>query len=257
MAMPSLQLVDLQKLKISNKIREDLGKFISEVVDLYEQDLISISVFGSSVSGDYVEDQSDVNLLVVYSELDIDDLQKVSALAQRWFKKRKFSPRFLSKRNLVDTFKYFQIDWMEISDTSVLLYGENVLSQLPASLPDMKWQLSHETKRMRMRIKQQFWKASGNEKAMNKILAQRVSSIIHLMRVYLFLKTRKSPPIATQEILDLAAKHLDFDKAFVETVFSTKRKNKYLKREELVSGFQKILDLIRVVDQAADNLTVS
>ena len=257
MAMSSLQLADLQKLNVSNKVREDLERFVSEIIDLYKQDLVSISVFGSSVSGDYVEDQSDLNLLVIYSDLDIDDLQKISELAQRWFKKRKFLPRFLSKRNLIDSSKYFQIDWMEIRDTSVLLYGENMLSQLPSSLPDMRWQLSHEIKRMRMRIKQQFWKASGDEKVMNKILIQRVSSIAHLMRVFLFLKTRKSPPIATHEIINMAAQHLKFDKGFVEIVLSNKNKHKSLKREELVSGFQKLLDLIRVVDQATDNLTVS
>lgn len=255
--MTSLQLTELQKLNVSNKVREDLEKFVSEVIELYKQDLISISAFGSSVSGDYVEGQSDLNLLVIYSELDIDDLQKVSDLAQRWFKKRRFSPRFLSKRNLIDSSKYFQIDWMEIRDTSVLLYGENVLSQLLTSSPDMKWQLAHEIKRMRMRIKQQFWKVSGDEKVMNKILVQRVSSIIHLMRVYLFLKTKKSPPIALNEIVELSAKHLSFDKGFVDAVLSTKNMHKSLKREELVSGFQKLLNLIRVVDQATDDLTVS
>ena len=177
MAMTSLQQAGFQKLNISSSVREDLEKFISEVIEFYKQDLLSISVFGSSVSGDYVEDQSDLNLLIIYSELDIDDLQKVSDLAQKWFKKRKFTPRFLSKRNLFDSSKYFQIDWMEIRDSSVLIYGENVLGQLPVLLPDMKWQLSHEIKRMRMRIKQQFWRASDDEKTMNKIQLRIVVTV--------------------------------------------------------------------------------
>ena len=218
MAMTSLQQTSFQKLNISNSVRQDLEKFVSEIIESYQKDLLSISVFGSSVSGDYVEDQSDLNLLIIYSELDIDDLQKVSDLAQRWLKKRKFAPRFLSKRNLLDSSKYFQIDWMEIRDTSVLIYGENILSQLPVSLSDMKWQLSHEIKRMRMRIKQQFWRASDDEKIITKILVQRVSSIVHFMRVYLFLNTKKTPPIAINEIIDLSEGSLHFDKGFVKSV---------------------------------------
>lgn len=252
-----LKTAEFERLNVSNQIREDLEKFVSEIVELYQKDLLSISVFGSSVSGGYIEEESDLNLLVVYSELDIDDLKKVSHLASKWFKKRKFTPRFLSKRNLIDSVKYFQIDWMDIRDTNVVLYGEDVLKQLGVYPVDMRWQLAHEIKRMRMRIKQQFWRAFGNEALMKKILTQRVSSLIHLMRTFLFLKTRRKPPISANEILEEAARELGIDKQFVQSILLLKASKKPLKNEELLEGFEKLLELIRTIDQATDSLAVS
>ncbi len=255
--MSVLQVDALGKLNVPANVRKDLETFLKEVIGLYQKDLISMAAFGSAVAGSYIEEESDLNVLIIYSELDMDDLEKVSCLAQKWFSKRKFMPRFLSKRNLTDAAKYFQIDWMEIRDTNVLLYGEDVLASLPVLPQDMKWQLVHEIKRMRMRIKQQYWRAAGNQQVLNSIIIDRVSSIVHLMRVFLFLKTKSRPPVAVGDVVVQAAQSLGFERSFVETVLAMKKSRKSFKRDELPSNFQKLLELIRVLDQAADNLPVA
>lgn len=248
---------ELQRLNISNSVKNDLEKFVSAIIDSYGHNLIGIWLFGSSVSGDYIESQSDMNLLIVYSELDIDDLEKISGLAQKWFKKRRFAPRFLSKRNLLESAKFFQIDWMEIRDASMLLYGQNILDELPVSFIDMKWQLSHEIKRMRMRIKQQFWKSIHDTKLMNSVLIQRITSIVHLMRVYLFLKTKVTPPTSNREIIDMCSKHIHIEKQFIETILAAKNSGKLIDKESMPDYFTRLLNHIRLIDQATDNLKAS
>lgn len=249
----AVRITGLERLNIPQGIRADLEKFVGQLVDFYKDDLVSVVAFGSAVSGDYAERTSDVNLLVIYSDLNIADLKIVAKLAQRWLERRNFAPRFLSKRNLVSSAKYFQIDLMEMRDARVVLYGEDVLAQLPVSAMDMQWQLAHEIKSMRMRIKQQFWRAAGNERTMRIILLKRFSSLIHLMRALLFLKDKPARP-SHQEIIQASERELGIDHQFAQFLFEVKAGRKRIDGEELFHAFDKLMEMIRTVDEHVDRL---
>src|SRR5262245_23207338 len=146
----------VDSLKLPGAIKQGIRQFAHEVTEMYGGNLVSISVFGSAVTGDYDERESDVNLMVVYSDLDITDLARVAELSRRWLKKQRFAPRFLSHRNLTDSALYFQIDFLDMRDAHVTLCGEDVLSGIQIDRPHLRWQIAYEIKAMRMRIKQLF-----------------------------------------------------------------------------------------------------
>ncbi len=247
------KITGLEQLNVPQGVRVDLEKFVGQLIEFYKEDLVSVVAFGSAVSGDYAETTSDVNLLVIYSDLNISDLKAVTKLAQRWLERRNFAPRFLSKRNLVSSAKYFQIDLMEMRDARVLLYGEDILAQLPVSAKDMQWQLAHEIKSMRMRVKQQFWRAAGNERTMRIILLQRFSSLIHLMRALLSLKNKPTRP-SHQEIVQASERELGIDRQFAQLLFEVKAGRRKIGGEELFQSFDKLMEMIRIVDKHVDQL---
>lgn len=253
MTAQAIDLKGLDKLKVPGDVRKDLEKFIYEILEHYKQNLISVTAFGSVVSGDFVSETSDVNLLVIYSDLDIEQLSPVAELAQRWLKKRKFSPRFLSKRNLVDSNRYFQIDQMEMRDSHVVLYGENILKTLPIHPEDMRWQLAYEIKSMRMRIKQQFWRACGNERMMRLILLKRFSSLMHLTRALFFL-IKKPTPFSHKEIASLAVQELKIDSKFVDKMFDLKTSKEEMPTNKLVQLFDELMEMIRQVDDRVEQI---
>lgn len=255
MAAPAQALIQLDKLTVSDRVRKDLEEFVSGLTDLYGDQLVSITVFGSAVSGDYVESASDLNLLVIYSDLNIVDLAMVSKLARRWFKKRRFAPRFLSVRNLVASARYFQIDLLEMRDAHVVLYGEDVLNGLEVSPADMRWQLSHEVKRMRMRVKQQFWRAAGDPKLMRLILVQRFTSLIHLIRALLFLEN-KPTSARKREVVETAVRELGIDGDFAHRMFALRAGEIKLRDGELAHAFDGLMEMIRIIDARADGLAV-
>ena len=91
---------------------------------------------------------SDVNLLVVYSDLNIADLDAVAKLAQQVRRRHRVSPRFLSLRNLTSSAPYFQIDFLEMLEAHVVLHGRDVLATLEARPADLHWQIAHEAGRL-------------------------------------------------------------------------------------------------------------
>lgn len=255
MVAPAKALIQLDRLTVSARVRKDLDEFVSRLIDMHGEHLVSITVFGSAVSGDYVESTSDLNLLVIYSDLNIVDLNMVSKLARRWFKKRRFAPRFLSVRNLVASARYFEIDLLEMRDAHMLLYGGDVLAGLEVSPADMRWQLAHDVKHMRMQVKQQFWKTAGDPKLMRLILIQRFTSLIHLMRALLFLENK--PTSARQrEVVETAEREFGIDGEFARRMFALKDGELKLRTGELVYSFDELMELIRALDARVDGLKV-
>jgi hypothetical protein len=229
-----------------------LRRFLEQLVEFYGKDLISITAFGSCVTGDYVEATSDINLLVVYSELNIADLRHVAEMSRGWLSRRLFSPRFLSRRNLLNSQRYFQIDMLEMQDAHVTLWGENLLRDFKIDPRDLHWQLSHEIKRMRMRIKQQFWRSCGNPIHMRQVLLERFTSLAHLIRALLWLR-KVLVSTSQREIMDAAVRELGISRSFVDTLFDLKSSRLKPKSDILIDLFTQMMNVIRVVDEQTED----
>lgn len=255
MAASSATFTGFDQLQVTDRVRKELEEFVSQLVGFYRGELVSVVVFGSAVSGGYVEGSSDLNLLVVYSDLNIADLGAVAKLAQRWLRKRRFAPRFLSRRNLTESARYFQIDLLEMRDAHVVLCGEDVLAGLEVRPADLRWQLAHEVKRMRMRIKQQFWRAAGDARRMRQVLLQRFSSLLHLTRALLFLQG-KPAPLDHEAIAAVAARELGLEADFAVRLFALKAGRWKASRVELIEAFPKLMEMIRRIDSQVDQLAV-
>jgi hypothetical protein len=248
-------LKNLEQLQLPEPVKKDLNEFLSQVVKLYSNDLVSIMAFGSSVTGDFVENHSDVNVMVVYSDLNITDLNEVAQLARNWLKKRAFAPRFISMKNLTSSSRFFQIDMLEMKDMSITLYGKDLLNEIVVEKAGLLWQLSYEIKAMRMRIKQQFWRSCGDEHIMRKILLERFTSITHLSRALLYLMG-KSTPARFEDILQMAKSEIGIPATYIDQMMAMKTKKSKPDNKELVQLFTALMDVIRIVDTKTDQVAL-
>jgi hypothetical protein len=144
---------------------------------------------------------------------------------------------------------------MEMRDAHLVLYGQDVLAGIELCRSDLHWQLSHEIKRMRMRIKQQFWRAAGDAQAMQNILIHRFSSLLHLTRVLLYLEGK--PAMSSSEaIAEAAVTELGIDGAFVRQMQALKSGELKLKEDDQVNAFSRLMDTVRLIDERVDRVAV-
>ncbi|MBS1876744.1 MAG: hypothetical protein JSU00_26255 [Acidobacteria bacterium] len=251
----STPLSGLDRLAVPAAVRADLGDFIQQLVGFYRDDLKSITVFGSAISGGYSESRSDLNLLVIYSDLNIADLESVAKLAQRWFRKRRFAPRFVSEQNFSRSARFFQIDLLEMREAHVTVFGPDPLAAVELCRADLHWQLSHEVKRMRMRLKQQYWRAAGDSGALRTILVRRFSSLAHLMQALLFLE-RGTVVLAMADIVAAAVDAWSLDREFCERMLALKQGRWKPRGEELTAAFGQLMEAVRRIDDESDRVAV-
>lgn len=250
---PKQNLPAIDNLKIPERVKTDLKEFISQILAFYQDDLLSITAFGSCVTGDYQEGSSDVNLLVVYCDLNIVDLNAVANIARNWLRKRSFAPRFLSRRNLLGSANYFQIDMLEMKDANVVLYGEDLLKDMTIDPRNLHWQLSYEIKAMRSRIKQQFWATSGEIHRVQRVLTDRFTSLIHLSRALLYL-SKKPIPTGHRQIMEVACREFGIDEKLVEMLFQLKNNQVKLNQADGTRLFSGVMEIIRTIDNRVDEV---
>jgi predicted nucleotidyltransferase len=242
---------NIDQLKVPVSIQKELNEFINHIIQLYTRDLISIMAFGSCVTGDYIENKSDVNIMIVYSDLNITDLNAVAKLSRVWLKKRAFSPRFVTLGNLKDSSAFYQIDMLEMKDMHVTLFGKDLFTEININKQGIHWQLSYEIKGMRMRIKQQFWRSCDNEQLMLKILMERFTSIIHLSRALLFIYD-KAIPKSYNEILGKMKEEFGIPSEFVLKMQLIKEKSLKPDEDVLVKLFAQLMEIIKMIDNKTD-----
>ena len=241
-------------LRVSPAIQEGLREFVSQIVDLYGADLVSVSAFGSAVTGDYDSEESDINLLIVYSDLEIVELARVADLSRHWLRKHKFAPRFLSKRNVDDSAAYFQVDFLSMRNSHVVICGEDVLSGIEMRPEQLRWQIAYEVKAMRMRLKQQYWRTVDDPQRMRAVLTDRFTSLVHLMRALLLLRGLPAP-VLRRETLDAASEHFGIDRECAARLLDLRR-GKTPDRETLGGLFAGMMEMIRIVDSSVEERIV-
>ncbi|MCA9753461.1 MAG: hypothetical protein KC591_14805 [Gemmatimonadetes bacterium] len=240
------ELANRPALEIPDRVRRELDDFVAQVLERSRTPPVSVVAFGSAVSGDYAAHGSDLNVLFVYSELELRDLVPVAPIARKWLRKRRFSARFLTRRDLTETARFFQIDLLGMRDAHVVLHGEPVLDALEISPADLAWQLAHETKRLRMRLKQQFWRAARPDESVRSLLA-RTSSFLHLYRALLRLQNRDLP-VTQRDVASLATRDLGLPPEFLDRTFEWKAGRSKPSPEELIDAWSALHEATRRLD---------
>mgnify|MGYP002411411328 CR=1 FL=1 len=248
MIMSGSDMINLDRIHLSGKAKTDLAIFINQIASFYKNDLLSITAFGSRVTGDQSKSGSDLNLLVIYSDLNIADLHKIAGLAKKFHKKHHFAPRFLSRRNLFDSAKYFALDIVNMKDSRAVIYGSDILEGLDVSPSDLRWQISHEIKKMRMRLKQQFWMISGDKALMSRVVARRFTSLLYLMRGLFYLKF-KSAPVGKDDIISEAVSKLGINSNALSQLKGVKDGTIKGSHEVLIQCFDHLMNIIRTIDE--------
>lgn len=236
-------------LSVPPETERAVGDFVDHVRASYGDDLVAIVAFGSAVTGEYVAGESDVNLLVVYGSLDVEDLDKVGALSRRWLRARMLAPRFLSRRNFDDYVSHFPVDILGMRGASVVLWGAPLLESVDVRPDALRWQATYEIKAMRLRIKQQFWRVADDPAALRRVLGQRFISLTHLMRAALALRGLDAP-VRRADVITAALTHLGLDRTFVEQVTRLRETPSVPDRAALVTLFGALFEAIRTIDAA-------
>lgn len=247
--------INVEPLQIQPALKKEVKLFCEETVRACESKIISITVMGSAAGPDFLGGLSDVNILVVFSQLDLQDLNAVAPKARVWWRRSKLSPRFISKNNIFSSLEYFPIDFWIMQNSRSVLYGEDILKDVVITKKALLWQLCHEVKGLRMRIKQQYWRTAGDVRFAGANLIADYSTILILSKVLLFLKG--IPAQGTAERILQSAKHeLAIADTSIEAIMMIKKGAVKLKKENIRGLYTGLMEYVRALDESAANITV-
>ncbi len=116
--------------KIPDQPQDIFVPLTQDYLQVFGKDLISLMLYGSAAGGSYVKGKSDINILVVLTPEGINRLEDGFALVKNWRKRNVAVPLVMTKEFIASSLDSYPIEFLNMKNNSVLIYGENVLEPL-------------------------------------------------------------------------------------------------------------------------------
>ncbi|MDP3732602.1 MAG: hypothetical protein Q8R31_06270, partial [Candidatus Omnitrophota bacterium] len=175
----------MEELKISGKLKNILQQFIRGLKDIYQEELISIILYGSAVSGEFIEKHSNLNLLAVLENTNLENLKRAARLINKF---SIINSLFLTEDYIRRSTDVFPIEFLDIQENYSVLYGKDILKGVNIDIRNLRFQCEQELKAKLITLRQLYLKINRDKPALKDLLLRSITSILHISRNVLRLK---------------------------------------------------------------------
>ncbi len=190
-------LVNLEKL--NSHVKKVLVPFNQAMIALHGDNLKSISLYGSAVGEDFIPKKSNVNLLLVMERIDPPDLKKSLKLINQG-RKKGIVPLLLTVEHIKSSTDTFPIEFLEMKENYVLIYGKDTLGELEVKGRNVRLQCEQQLKGGLIRLYQVYLEIGMRKKRIRSLLINSLISLIPIFRSLLRLKG-KALPVKKRDII--------------------------------------------------------
>ena len=244
---------DIESLKVPLELKAEVRSYCRVLERIYGDQICSIIVIGSAATPDFSAARSDINLMVVFREIEIKELSRVVMPPRKWWRRSRLSPRFISRRNIESAAKCFPIDVWLMKENHVTVYGEEILSSLAIDKSVLAWHVNHEVKGVRMRLKQQYVRSRGAWGMAQRNLSADFTTLLCLCRALLWLKDARviggmnAVMTRAEQVLCINGEYM----AQLREVREGRRTVTAANADDLFAG---LLDVVRQLDTIAEEV---
>ena len=172
----------------------DLAKLAAtEYQTIYGSDLVAGIVYGSAAGADFDPEKSDINLLIVLKEMNLESLRKSFSLQEKLHKKRFAQPLIMDAAYIASSLDSFPIEFLNIKLNCKLIFGADLPASWQVRPVDIRLQCERELKGKWLHLMHE-WLHVNNNPARQLSLAQiSLKDFAAIFRALLFLKGSPVP----------------------------------------------------------------
>ncbi len=243
----------MKELKLPESFKKNIDAFVESLKGIYRDELISVILYGSAASGELTGSHSNVNLLVVLQKTDLPSLERSRTLVNKR-SSRGIAPLFLNREYVSSSSDVFPIEFLDMKENHVCLYGEDVLKEIKIDLKNLRFQCEQELRSKLLLVKQQYLRVNLKDKrALAQLLFRNLTSVTHILRNLVRLKG-KTPSYLKEDLFREITSELQLGTTTFSRIWQAKKNPTRLTATDfgiLLNDF--VLELDKIVN-AVDNL---
>ncbi len=239
--------------RIPREPKETFPGVIEDYRQLFGTDLISIILYGSAASGEYVSGKSDINFMIVLSEDGIDSLGRAFKAVSKWRKRNVATPLFLTEPYVQTSLDTFPIEYLNFQNSYELLYGKDILKELALDPKLLRLQCEREIKGKLLALRQAFVETGGKGRHLQELAAESVRAFIAIFNGLLYLKG-KALPRHRRDIIRQVCEAFQMDNALFDRLLDIKEKKLKLSGWEIREFFRAYMKEVRTLWIRVDRL---
>lgn len=239
----------MQNLKISQIYKNILKNFSENLQDIYHDELLSIILYGSAASGEFIDKYSNLNLIVVLKNTDLEILEKASKLIRKY---KMANVLFLTKDYIASSIDVFPVEFLDMQDNYFVIYGEDILKDIRIDTRNLRFQCEQELKGKLLKLKQMYLIAYANAGVLKRLLFMSFTSVLHILRNILRLKGKK-PPYLKEDVIKEISSEFKIDSENWQKILVAKNKQVKLNKQDIAKLFlnfaRDLEKIISVIDK--------
>ena len=238
--------------RLPRKEREELKSFCSSLKELLGNDLLGLVLYGSALREDYLPNHSDINILVLVREVNVPLLRRVALLVARANQRALIEPLFLTPEYIKNSLDTFPLEYLDIKRQNLLLYGEDIFSEIEIDREDLRLQVEREWKLNYIRLQQAYLRSYNDAETLKKIMIKSFNSFTHLLSAIYYL--RDSLPEERHQVWDGLMKEFFIREEIINWLKSLRERKEKIGREEIDKRFQEYLKMMERIMFALESL---
>jgi len=224
------------------QLRDDLG-----------DDMHSVVLYGSAVTGDFQEKVSDLNVLCILKVVEPAQLERAYPAVDRWMKKGQPAPVILSLEEVANAHDAFAIEFLDIRAAYRVLHGEDVVGAISVEPGHHRHQVEHELRSRLLRLRERYLAIQKDRKQLIQLMLDSISTFATLFRHALIL-SGEEPPVKKREIFEQSASKFSILSTPFETLLDVRGGKRRLEDTEIRPLFEAYLREITRMAEFVDRL---
>src|SRR5919197_181974 len=244
---------------MANRVaQEAFNHLIGDLRATHGDNLASVVLYGSAASGDFVQIESDYNLLIALERITPEDLRQAQSPMREWQRFGQPLPCYFTSEGLRDAADVFPIEFHQMRRARVVLYGRDPFEGLIISDENLRHQTEYELRSKLLQLRRLYIPASASAERLRDLMCDSLSSFATLFAPVLLLRGEE-PPVLKREVVRAAVGLLGLDGAVFERVFELREAggDATLGEREADEIFADYMAQVERVIEAVDALEVS
>jgi hypothetical protein len=200
---------------------KQITEFVARLQQAAGDNLESVVLYGSAVSGGYDARYSNINLLCVLKDTALPKLMALSPAARWWTKQKHPAPLLFTRDELERSADVFAIELTDMKRHHRVLFGLDVVTPLEVPMNLHRAQLEYELREKLILLRQGMLLAAGDRQRTWELLVRSVPSFATLFRHALIAQGQPVPAGKREAVKALAA-HLGWDASPFEQVLDVR-----------------------------------
>ena len=216
--------------------------------------LLAVVLYGSSAAGDYIEGQSDYNILLLAKKWRSFDLDAMRDTLKKWLEAGNPAPLCFTPERFKAAADVFPMEMLDIIESHRVLYGEDPVKTIKVDLTHLRHQVEFELRSKLLKLRQSYLQLRKPKKDLQQLLVDSLSSFQAVCRgaLRLFIKEVPSDKLAATRDL---GKQLNAPIDAFEIIYHLKKDPSLAKRQNMTELFDQYLSQIEAILDQIDITT--
>ena len=208
---------------MANRVaQEAFNHLIGDLRATHGDNLASVVLYGSAAAGDFVQLQSDYNVLIALNRITPEDLRMAQAPMREWQRLGHPLPVYFTFAELREAADVFPIEFHQMERSRVVLFGRDPFETLHISDANLRHQTEYELRSKLLQLRRLYIPASVSARKLQDLMSDSLSSFATLFAPVLLLHGAPSP-VLKQDIVRETARLLGLDAAMFERIFELRK----------------------------------